>query len=126
MIFISIIKKTDITLMITLAIIAVLGMVYLAGIRVGGGYAEILQHGEVVHTLDLSTDTVYTSTRDNFLNIIQISGGAASMLDANCPDSYCLHQAPIMYTGQTIVCLPNRLVVQIRAAEEGEHDIILR
>lgn len=119
-------KKADIALMIAFTATAALGLWYLAELRVGGGYADIIRRGSVVQTLELSMDTVLTVTDDGLLNVIQISGGAAEMIGANCPDSHCIHQRPIMYTGQTIVCLPNRLVIQIRAAAEAEHDVILR
>lgn len=123
---ISVLNKADIALIISIAAVAALGFGYLASVRSGGGYADIIRHGEVVQTLELATDTLYTAVEDGLINIVQTSGGAAAVVDANCPDGHCLRQAPIMYTGQTIVCLPNRLVIQIRASGDGEHDVILR
>jgi len=95
-------------------------------LRTSGGFVEVLQHGEVVATLELGIDTVHVIESGDFFNVVQISGGSAEMLDANCPDKYCLHNTPIMYSGQTIVCLPNRLILQVRSADESAHDVIIR
>jgi len=101
-------------------------MVAVVMLRTSGGFVEVIQHGEVVATLELGLDTVHTVESGGLLNIVQISGGSAKMIEANCPDKHCLHHAPVRYSGQTIVCLPNRVVIQVRSADESEHDVILR
>jgi len=111
--------------MVVLTAAAVVGMVFMAGMQVSGGYADVMRHGDTVRRLDLGTDTVYTAEYGEMINILQVSGGAAVMIDANCFGGHCLRQGAIMYNGQTIVCLPNRLVIQVRAAAEPEFDAIL-
>jgi len=123
---VSILRKADIALIIALTSAAALSTSLLAGFRTGGGYADIIQHGVLVTTLGLSTDTSYHALSGDMANTVQIIGGTAIIISANCPDGHCLRQAPIMYSGQTIVCLPHRLVVQIRAAADSEFDIIIQ
>ena len=123
---ISVLRKADIALIVVLTTVAVVSMLAIVTLRASGGFIEIIQHGEVVAELELGRDTVHVVESGDMLNVVQIRGGSASMLEANCPDGYCLHHAPVMYSGQTIVCLPNRLIVQVRGARQGEHDVILR
>lgn len=123
---ISIIRKADIALIIVLTAMAIVGMAVVLMQRVSGGFVEIVQHGQVVTTLELGTDTIHTVETGKLFNVVQIAHGSVKMLDANCPDKHCLHHAPIMFSGQTIVCLPNRLIIQVRSAEEGAHDVIIR
>ena len=47
------------------------------------------------------------------------------MTDANCPDKYCVHQNPIHSAGEVIVCLPNKLVVEI-TGKQSDVDLIVR
>ncbi len=54
---------------------------------------------------------------DGGRNILVISAGEAYMQDADCPDRLCVEQGRISRTGQTLTCLPHRLLVTI---EEGE------
>ena len=46
-------------------------------------------------------------------NRLLISNQTANMVWADCPDQICVHQAPISHVGETIICLPNRVVVTI-------------
>lgn len=45
-------------------------------------------------------------------NVCRISGGKAKMIEARCPDHLCMKQAAVDGRGGTIVCLPNRVVIQ--------------
>lgn len=58
-------------------------------------------------------------------NQLVIENGAASVVDASCPDHLCVHQASIQYQGQTIVCLPNRVVITVENGDEAEIDGIV-
>ena len=56
-------------------------------------------------------------------NILVIENGEAYLSYANCPDHTCVRTGKIKYTGQSIVCLPNRLSVIVRSADR-EIDLI--
>lgn len=51
-------------------------------------------------------------------NKMMIENGSVRMLEADCPDQVCVHTAPISKPGQTIVCLPNRVVIEITGIGE--------
>lgn len=53
-------------------------------------------------------------------NVCRISGGKAKMIQANCPDHLCMKQSAVSARGGTIVCLPNRVVIQAVAGEKGD------
>ena len=46
-------------------------------------------------------------------NVLVIEQGRARMESADCPDKVCVHTAPISEVGQTVVCLPRKLVIVI-------------
>lgn len=48
----------------------------------------------------------------NGRNTLVIENGAAYMRDADCPDKLCIRQGKIGKNGGTIVCLPNKIVVE--------------
>lgn len=43
-----------------------------------------------------------------------ISNGAVDVTHADCPNQICVHHSPITRTGESIVCLPNRVVITLR------------
>ena len=81
--------------------------------------------GKVEREIDLSKDGDYGIVDDNgAYNIINIKGGVAKMKDANCPDKLCMHQGHISKNGESIVCLPHGLIVEIKSKKNPEVDII--
>ena len=77
-------------------------------------YGEVSVNGEVVAELDLNQDTSLTvSGWNGGSNTIVVQNGAISVTEATCPDHVCIHTGEISRTGETIVCLPNRLIITI-------------
>lgn len=65
-------------------------------------------------------------------NILVIKDGAADMITADCPDQICVKHTPISNAGETIICLPNKVVVTIESLTgnerpaQGEVDVIVK
>ena len=90
-----------------------------------GSKVVITVNGEVYDTLELQEDTVYTIRgKDGSYNTFQIKDGYADMIDASCPDKLCVKQADIQYNHQTIVCLPNKVVLEVIGGKDSEVDMI--
>ena len=76
--------------------------------------AEISADGTTVMELDLSEDQVLTvDGAGGGYNRIQVRDGAVSVLEASCPDKVCVHTGTVRYPGETIVCLPNRMIITV-------------
>ena len=60
----------------------------------------------------------------NELNVIVIEAGEVKMKEADCFNGDCLRQRPASKGGQSIVCLPNKVVVQIEGTKTDEPDSI--
>ena len=113
--------KADIVLLtgILFAGILLLALPALSGGE--GGYLEIRRGGAVY--------AVYPLTEDRTIdiggtNICVIEGGTVHMTGADCPDHSCLDMPSIRHAGETIVCLPNQVVLKITGAREGEYDAV--
>ena len=59
-------------------------------------------------------------------NTLVINDRAAFMTSATCPDQLCIHQGAIQKAGQTIVCLPHKVVVSVIGRDASELDSISR
>ena len=57
-------------------------------------------------------------------NLLEISGGAACITDANCGDQTCVHTGAITREGETIVCLPHRLTVRVEGGQGLDIDAV--
>lgn len=69
---------------------------------------------EYCYNFNNDTEVVINSGENNqFENILVIKNGEAFIKSANCPDKICVAHRKISKTGETIVCLPHKLVVEI-------------
>lgn len=69
-------------------------------------------------SVDGKTYGVYSLEEDREIkigdtNVCRIQDGKVKMTEADCPDQICVHTAEISADGGTIVCLPNRIVLEI-------------
>ena len=53
-------------------------------------------------------------------NVVVITSEGTYIEEANCPDQICVNWGKINRPGQTIVCLPHRLVISIIGNQGGE------
>lgn len=91
--------------------------------------AIIEMDGKVIHTVRLEQNMQAQEFRidagEGRYNIIFIGYDFVEVLESNCPDQVCAGWGRIRHAGQTIVCLPFRIVVRITGrAEEGAIDDI--
>lgn len=84
---------------------------------------NILVDGKSVGTYDLSKNQrVPIEVKGQITNTLEIADGQAFMEEADCPDHLCMKQGKISYQGETIVCLPNKVVVQVESEQESLYD----
>ncbi len=101
----------------------VLAGIVLAGLLLGlglllfgrqGAQVQVRVAGEVVSVWPLSQDGSYTIQGvDGGTNVLVIEAGSARIVEASCPDGLCVGMGSISKSGQSIVCLPNQVVVEI-------------
>ena len=109
--------------MLILALLVLAGAAYgiLRLTREPGNEAAVTVDGQLVLTVPLTREaTVTVGENRGFRNVVEVSGGRVRVLDADCPDRLCVRQGWIRYSGESIVCLPHKLVVTVRGSE---HDL---
>lgn len=70
---------------------------------------------------------IISGQNGEYTNILVIEDNKAYMLQADCPDGICVEHKAISKTGETIVCLPHKVVISIEAGETSvsEPDIVI-
>lgn len=110
-------------LLLAIVIIFLFAMQRITGSK--GAYITITQNGTVIGKYSLyenETFTIYTS--DNHLNTICIDNGQVWIEDADCPDGLCVKQGAISRNGESIICLPHKLVITVETDHESEIDSV--
>ncbi len=113
--------KQDIGILFLLALIGIILSIwiYLPG-HPPGDMLEIRQNGKILKTLPLDKDCEETiRSEDGGVNTFTIKNKQVSMNEASCGDHTCIQTGVIHRAGESIVCLPHRLVLQITASEKN-------
>ena len=99
-------------------------LIFISGILVlafaiwaGMSFMNKGSHGSIRITVDGKEYGTYSLAKDqrikiNDTNVCEIKNGKAHMLSAECPDHLCMKQKAIDEKGGTIVCLPNKVVIE--------------
>ncbi len=86
--------------------------------REPGAWASVEVEGLETARYPLTEDcTVVIEGYDGGRNTLVIEGGSVRVTDVSCPDRLCEKQGQISGSGETIVCLPNRVVITVRGGE---------
>lgn len=71
--------------------------------------------GKVTEAYSLNNDfeKLIETNNKNYTNYLIVRDGVAFISEANCPDKICVAHRGIKSEGETIVCLPHKLVIAI-------------
>lgn len=79
--------------------------------------AVIKQDGKIIKSIDLDSikekNQFKVTYKKNHYNIIEYEKGRIRFIDADCPDKICVKTGWISEPGQTAVCLPHKLMIEI-------------
>ena len=101
----------DIILVLVLLIVGLSVFLIIELSRDAGDSVRVYSNGEFVGEYSLSVDGEYSLNGGT--NVLKIENGNAYMSHADCPDHLCIKQGDISRTGEKIVCLPNRLSIEV-------------
>lgn len=108
--------RNDILFIVALLLICAIGMIYLFVFRSSGNTVKVTVDGELYGLYSLSQNTsedIRTGKDNSSLNRFVIHDGKAYMESATCPDGICVAHRPVFRDGESIVCLPNRVVITV-------------
>lgn len=92
-----------------------------------GARVEVSVDGSLYGTYPLGRDREIPIEIDGVTkNVLAIRGGEAEMTKADCPDKLCVRHKAISKSGESIVCLPNRVVAEVTGSGERELDGIAK
>ena len=112
--------------LLTVLILAGLGFSFL---RANGDRVTVTVNGELYGVYLLAEDTeveLRTGANGEELNYLVIREGRAYIETATCPDGICVAHKPIFRVGESIVCLPHRIVITVVGPEnDTKPDLIV-
>ena len=90
-----------------------------------GSTVIIKLDGKVYGSYSLSENRRIEIKENKAHNTVVIEDGSVRMEDSDCPDLYCVKQGRITRSGESIICLPHRLSVEL-VSDKPEIDAVAR
>ena len=120
-------RRNDVIFIVALLLVVAVAGACLYFFRGEGDTVTVSVDGKVVATYPLDVDRVEDiRTGTDGLNRLVIRDGKAWVETASCPDGICAAHKPIHREGESIVCLPNRVVVAVQTTDSAEQpDIVV-
>ncbi len=107
-------KKKDVVLILSVFAAAIVLFILLRLIQKPGDEVVVYLNNNEYARLALDEDAKLSI---NGTNTLVIHDGEAYMLEADCPDRVCINTGKISNNTQSIVCLPNGVVVTVERSE---------
>lgn len=110
-------NKSDIRLVLILLIVSFFGIMICKIFSSDGKNALVYYDGILIKTIDLSVNDRYVVNGDNGEVVIVVNDGKVKVETENSPLHLCSLQGYISNTYESIVCLPNKIVINISGEE---------
>ncbi len=121
-------KKRDAVIIAVFLLVALTGLIAVKIFAPTGSirYADIYVDDMLYEAVPLNKDTVIVVDQgDGKVNYIEVKNGEIFMADSTCADHLCVNQgamSPANYEKRPllnwIICLPNRVTVELRIEQE--------
>lgn len=105
--------RNDILLILFFLIIAFTALAFMKFRGKTGAEVRVSVNNREYGVYSLDKNQTITIGEEDWENILEIKNGRASMIKADCPDKVCVNHASISRKGETIVCLPHKVVVEV-------------
>ena len=108
------------------ACVAALAVICGAALWTGGNAdgdltAEVSVEGSVVERISLEgTEENRTYHSRGYTLQVEVRDGQIAVTASDCPTQDCVHTGAVSHPGQSIVCLPARLVIQVQGGEPSD------
>jgi hypothetical protein len=79
------------------------------------GYIEnYMVDGKSIYIVKCNVEEAGNIVNVDSYNVILVEENSVNVIDADCPDKVCVNHSDIGNVGETIICLPHKMVVEIK------------
>jgi hypothetical protein len=122
--FLKILKIGDVLLIICICLAIIMSMFVLKRPIGQGASVSILQDGKPVYNLSLSESRSINVNGPLGITRIRIEKGQVWITDAPCPQKICQRIGKISRAGSVIICVPNKILVEVNGDSKQELDSV--
>jgi hypothetical protein len=114
-------KKGDIVILVIAVLVSGIA-IWLTLIKEEGDKVIVTANGEKQEYSLSKNQEITLKTDAGGYNTLVIKNHQVEMEGASCPDQICVKHKAIYKNGETIICLPNEVFVEVESSEEKDVD----
>lgn len=102
------------------------GFIFLTGQSKTNKHISVQVDGSEISRIQMKPEMVgkqYVIETEYGRNVIEIGDDYVHVIEADCPDKLDVKQGKISRVGEVIVCLPNRLMIEIVSDEQEPNSL---
>ena len=122
--FFSHLTKADIILFLVALLLSIASLGLNKFARDIGREVIVEVNGTKVAKLDLLQNQRIEVKGPLGTTVIEVKDGKVSVVASACPNKVCVKTGPVNRAGDTIVCVPNRVVVRVLGKNKKRLDVI--
>lgn len=106
-------NKNDIKLIIIILIFIVISIILLYKPKEQASIANIYYKSELILSVDLNIDNIYEVNGENGIVKLEVSNKKIRVIEETSNYNICSKQGYIENEGETIICLPNKIIIEL-------------
>lgn len=106
-------NKNDKILLLLVFIISSIMIIISIVSKQEGGQALIYHNHQIIQTIDLNIDNTYQVKGDLGTVKVEVKDRKIRVIEENSPYHLCSKQGYISSSNETIICMPNRIMIEI-------------
>ncbi|MFO7651056.1 MAG: NusG domain II-containing protein [bacterium] len=106
----------DAALVVALVALPAWSLLSSARARTGRAEARVTRSGRLVGVYPLDRDARVQLADDV---VVEIRDGRVRVAESDCPKGVCRHAGWVSEPGRSIICVPNRVIVELRGVARG-------
>ncbi|MCI5735846.1 MAG: NusG domain II-containing protein [Eubacterium sp.] len=121
-------RKNDIILIVIIIALSAMAFILINSFSSSGNEVIIEQNLKQTAVLNINKNQEYNlyDNNGNICNTVLIKDGTVSMKYANCKDKICVNHNKISKNNESIICLPNKVVVTVVNDKNNDVDEVAR
>jgi hypothetical protein len=116
----------DVALIAALFVVSAASMVLLRSVLTKGTHCRIVVGDEEVGRYPLSHDRIIEVAGPLGMTTVVIMDGSVRVEDSPCPHRLCVRMGEKRLAGETVACIPNRILISVSGGEEAAFDAFAR
>jgi hypothetical protein len=114
-------KRLDIAAILLSVLIGAFGLVYSLGSPPAGSVVIQTPFGSYRYNLDIDRTVKVRGLLGDYW--IEIKAGKVRAKEANCPERICIQRGWANRSGDSIICIPNQIIIRLESGEQKEDAI---